>query len=158
MATDDPNKGLIKIRITLPTDAWHKIEAEWLWAKKIEEGIYALRNVPFYAMGVSYDDRVRAEDKGGILTMIGVVARGGHSTYRIFAKRGHSNERIQALCKRLNLLHCDIEIATEKLFAVDVLPDADIHKVYSALEESEHAGIIDFQEGHCGHSLASQPQ
>jgi len=153
-----PNKGLVKIRILLPDDAWHKVNAEWLWAERVEDSIYALRNVPFYAMGLSYDDRVKTEDLGGTLTVLGVVSRGGHSTYRIFAKRGHENARVQALLKKLNELHCDIEIATGKLIAVDVLPEADIHKVYAALEEAEHAGIVDFQEGHCGHPLTSKLQ
>jgi hypothetical protein len=151
---ENPNNELTKIRVPLPDDAWHKVEAEWLWAERIEDSIYAVRNVPFYAMGLSYDDRVKVEDVGGTLTMLGVVSRGGHSTYRIFAQRGHQNARVQLLFKELNELRCDIEIATAKLIAVDVLPDADIRKVYAALEESENAGIIDFQEGHCGHPLA----
>lgn len=152
------NQELMKIRVGLPEDAWHKVEAEWLWAEKIEDSLYALRNVPYYAMGLSYDDRVKVENAGGTLSMLGVVSRGGHSTYRIFAKRGHENAEVQALFTKLNNLHCDIEVATKKLIAVDVLPEADIHKVYAALKESELAGIIDFQEGHCGHPLASKPQ
>jgi hypothetical protein len=48
---------------------------------------------------------------------------------------------------------CDIERATDKLVGVDVLPEADVYKVYEILAESERAGIIDFQEGHCGHPL-----
>jgi hypothetical protein len=147
-----------KIRIALPEDAWHGVEAEWAWGKQIEDSIYALRNVPFYAMGLSYDDRVKVNDVDGTLYLLGVVSRGGHSTYRIFAKKGHENPRVQVLLKKLNALHCDIEVGTKGLIAVDVLPEADIHKVYAALEEGQRAGTIDFQEGHCGHPLASKPQ
>lgn len=154
----NPNSRMKKIRILLPEDAWHGVEAEWAWAEPIADGIYALRNVPFYAMGLSYDDRVKVNEVEGTLTLQGVVSRGGHSTYRIFAQRGHDNPRIQALFKKLNGLHCDIEGATEKLVAVDVLPEADIKKVYDALAEAERAGIIDFQEGHCGHPLSSKRQ
>jgi Domain of unknown function (DUF4265) len=134
------------------------VEAEWAWGEPTGDNIYALRNVPFYAMGLSYDDRVKVDDVDGTLRLLGVVSRGGHSTYRIFAKKGHENPRVQALFKKLNGLHCDIEGATKKLIAVDVLPEADIHKVYATLEEAQRAGIIDFQEGHCGHPLASKPQ
>jgi hypothetical protein len=154
----NPNSGFMKIRVVLPEDAWHKVEAEWLWAERIEDSIYALRNVPFYAMGLSYDDRVKVEDSGGTLTMLGVVSRGGHSTYRIFAKGGHENPHVQALLKKLNELHCDIEVGTKNLIAVDVLPQADIRQVYAVLEEAEHAGIIDFQEGHFCRLLSSKPQ
>jgi len=157
-ANASPKGAMRKIRIALPEDAWHKVEAEWLWAERIEDSIYALRNTPFYALGLSYDDRVKVDDADGNPTMRGVVSRGGHSTYRIFAKKGHENPRVQALLKKLNDLHCGIEGATQKLIAVDVLPEADIHMVYRALEEAQHAGIIDFEEGHCGHPLASKPQ
>lgn len=155
--TRSPKAGMRKIRIGLPEDAWHGVEAEWAWGEQIEDSIYALRNVPFYAMGLSYDDRVKVDDVDGTLRMLGVVSRGGHSTYRIFANKGQDNSRVQALLKKLNELHCDIEGATKKLIAVDVLPEADIHKVYGALEEAQRDGIIDFQEGHCGHPLASKP-
>lgn len=152
--SDKLDGSLLKIRVPLPDDAWHKVEAEWLWAEATEDGIYALRNVPFYAMGLSYDDRVKVEKVRDAMTMLGVVSRGGHSTYRIFAKRGHEDDRVQLLLQKLNGLHCDIEVATRKLIAVDVLPEADIRKVYAMLQESERGGVIDFQEGHCGHRLS----
>jgi len=149
---------LRKIRIALPQDAWHGVEAEWAWGESIEPSIYTLRNVPFYAMGLSYGDRVKVDDVDGTLRLLGVVSRGGHSTYRIFAKKGHDDPRVQALLKKLNDLHCDIEVGTKGLIAVDVLPEADIHKVYAFLEEAKRGGIVDFQEGHCGHPLSSKPQ
>jgi hypothetical protein len=154
---DNPNRGMRKVRIALPEDAWHKVEAEWLWAEKINDNIYALRNTPFYALGLSYGDRVRVNDADENPTMLGVVSRGGHSTYRIFAKKGQENPRVRVLLKKLNELHCGIEGATQNLIAVDVLPEADISKVYRALEDAEQAGIIDFEEGHCGHPLTSKP-
>lgn len=66
-----------KIRIALPEDAWHKVEAEWLWAERVEDSIYALRNTPFYTLGLSYDDRVKVDDVDGSPTTLGVVLRGG---------------------------------------------------------------------------------
>jgi Domain of unknown function (DUF4265) len=154
----DPNIGLEKIRVVLPADAWHKVESEWLWGKHVEGSIYVLRNTPFYALGLSYNDRVKVGDTEGYLKMLGVVSRGGHSTYRIFAKKGYDDPQIKALLKKLNDLQCGIEGATKKLVAVDVLPEADIHKVYAVLQKAEQTGIIDFEEGHCGHPLGSKPQ
>jgi hypothetical protein len=54
----------------------------------------------------------------------------------------------------LKALGCDIEVATDKIIAVDVLPQADVYAVYTALQDAEQSGIIDFEEGHCGHPLA----
>jgi hypothetical protein len=48
-------------------------------------------------------------------------------------------------------MRCDIETATDKIIAIDVLPEADIDDVYSVLEAAEDDGILEFDEGHCGH-------
>lgn len=151
------HSGLRRIRVALPDDAWHGVGAEWVWGQRIEDSIYALRNTPFYATDLSYDDRVKVNDVDGTLSFLEIVSRGGHSTYRIFAPRGQDSPEIQALLKSLNELHCTLEGANKKLIALDVLPEADIHKVYKALEEAEHAGAIDFEEGHCGHRLTPKP-
>lgn len=155
---EKPEPGMKKIQILLPDDAWHKVEAEWLWGQQIEDNIYALRNTPFYALGVSYDDRVKVNDVDGYLNMSKIVSRGGHSTYRIFASEGYANSRVQAVIKKLKDLHCSIEGANNKLLAIDVQPEADIYKVYQALKEAKNAGVLDFEEGHCGHPLSSMPR
>jgi Domain of unknown function (DUF4265) len=77
-----------KIRIALPEDAWHSVEAEWAWGEPIGHNIYALRNVPFYAMGLSYDDRVKADDVDGTLRLLGSC-------------RGAVKARIESLQKRV---------------------------------------------------------
>jgi hypothetical protein len=81
------------------------------------------------------------------------MSRGGDSTYRIFAKQGQEDSRVRALFKQLNELHCDIEESTKKLIAVDVLPGAEIDKVYGAFARCRAFRNIDFEEGHCGHRL-----
>lgn len=43
-----------------------------------------------------------------------------------------------------------------RLFAIDVPPEADIHGVYSMLEDGEREGAWDFEEGHCGHPMVSK--
>ncbi|SRR5712692_10453103 len=79
--------GMRKIRVALPEDAWHKVEAEWLWAERVEDSIYALRNTPFYALGLSYDDRVKVDDAGGNPTMLGVVSQGGTARIESFQRK-----------------------------------------------------------------------
>lgn len=144
---------MVKITIPLPEDNLAGAATESVWAEPQADGTYRVRNVPFYAKGISYDDIVEATPKEGVLAFERVVHHSGHSTYRIYASGGRTAPDVVALVETLKKMHCDIEPATDKLVGVDVLPEADIYRVYATLEEAERAGKIDFQEGHCGHPL-----
>jgi hypothetical protein len=144
---------MVKIKIPLAEGNLAGAEAEWVWAEPLDDGTYAVKNVPFYAKGISCEDVVKAEPEDGALVFKGVVQHSGHSTYRIYANEGRAIPGVAALLGTLRDLHCDIEPATDKLVGVDVLPEADVYKVYETMAESERAGLIDFDEGHCGHSL-----
>jgi len=54
-------------------------------AQPLEDGTYAVKNVPFYAKGISCEDVIKAEPDEGVLVFKGVVRYSGHSTYRILA-------------------------------------------------------------------------
>ena len=56
-------------------------------AERIEHSPDVLRNAPFYALGLSYHDRVKVNDIERTLRTARVVAQGDHSTPRIFAKK-----------------------------------------------------------------------
>ena len=53
----------------------------------------------------------------------------------------------------LEKMHCEMEPATDTIVNVDVLPEADIYAVYKVLDDAEKEGVLEFQEGHCGHLL-----
>ena len=144
---------MVKIEVPLPEDNLAGAQAEWVWAEPQNDGTYAIKNVPFYAKGFSCEDIVNAEPKEGALVFKSVARHSGHSTYRIHANAGRTTPDVLALLGTLQKMHCHIEPATDKLVGVDVLPEADVYKVYETLAEAERAGIIDFQEGHCGHAL-----
>jgi hypothetical protein len=105
-------------------------DAEWVWAEPQDDGTYAIKNVPFYAQGISCEDIVRADRQAGVLLFKGVARHGGHSAYRIYAEAGRKAADVAALLGTLRSMHCDIEPATDKLVGVDVLPEADIYEVY----------------------------
>ena len=150
-----PKEDLFKVRILLPDGEWHRGEAEWVWAEKLGEDTAIVRNVPFFAKGLSFGDSIRFSTADGVPTFSEVLSRAGHSTYRIFASHGKDDPQVQGLLRTLNEHHCDIEIANARLIAVDVLPEADIYQVFGILENAEKEGYIDFQEGHCGHQVRS---
>jgi hypothetical protein len=149
----DSTENLVKVTIPLPSDNLAGADSESVWAEAQDDGTYRLKNVPFYAKGMSREDVVEAETLQGALVYRRVVRRGGHSTYRIYASSGRTAPDVVALVETLERMHCNIEPATDKLVGVDVLPEADVYKVYAILQEAEREGIVDFQEGHCGHPL-----
>jgi len=145
--------NMVRIKIPLAEGNLAGAEAEWVWAQPLEDGTYEVKNVPFYAKGISCEDAVAAKPEDGVLVFERVARHSGHSTYRIYANEGRTAPEVVALLGTLRDLHCDIEPATDKLVGVNVPPGADVYKVYETMAESERAGLIDFDEGHCGHPL-----
>jgi Domain of unknown function (DUF4265) len=147
---------MVKIKVPLERDNFAGADSESFWAEPAGDGLYKLRNVPFYAKGLSYDDLVEVQSDGADLIFKRVVKHNGHSTYRIYAKQGRTASEVSAFLDKLGAMNCDVEPATDKLVAIDVRPEADVYAIYSALTDAERAGIIDFQEGHCGHPLGRE--
>jgi hypothetical protein len=152
MKTQPPH--LSKILVRLPAGSWHGFETETIWAEKVGEDQYRLRNVPFFAKGFAVGDVVATTvDHDGVRVVDRVTIQGGHSTYRMFLTNGTTmgSMRFKEAWDRLAALGCTYERATGHLVAVDVPPHADIQKVYVLLQQAENEGVWEFEEGHCGH-------
>jgi hypothetical protein len=145
--------NLVKVIVPLERSDWHDHTTESMWATPLTDGLLRLENVPFYAYGLSFGDSVQAIMKGTEREFATVIQRGGHSTYRIFVTAAQPLERFHELCEPLLAMGCTLERATERLFAVDVPPAADIRSVYRRLEHGQKAGLWDFDEGHVGHAV-----
>lgn len=152
---------LVKICFTLDPDDWHRTPTERLWAKPIHDlaaSAFELDNTPFHAFGVSWHDVVRAVEVDGALQFAGVIARGGHSTYRVFLEQ--DDDTFRAWWDKLKALGCTrewAEIGSGILYAIDVPPEADVYAVYAILEEGKSQNVWEFEEGHVGHPLRDAP-
>ncbi|QRN96917.1 DUF4265 domain-containing protein [Archangium violaceum] len=153
---DGRSEGLVKLTFPLDASAWHGSATEILWAEKVTDSQYRLRNTPFYAYGVSAEDVVFAREQDGRLVFAGVARHGGHSTYRIIKAKGSDPVRFQERWAPLQKLGCSYEEGPGGLLAVDVPPELTIHAAYSLLEQGEEARVWSFEEGHCGHPLQVQ--
>lgn len=147
---DEP---LVKVFIRLEPADWHDYKTESVWAEPLDNGLYRIRNVPIYAMGVSHEDVVRASLVDGSLLFDRTERRGGHSTYRFITMDGITEGQWVPYWQPLQEIGCMYERAGVRLFAVDVPPQTDIYKAYELLDAGEKAGVWGFQEGHCGHPL-----
>jgi hypothetical protein len=124
---------------------------ETMWAEVIGKSRYRLRNSPFAAYGISFHDIVTAKVVDGQLTATRIVLRSGHSTYRIHLSDGITKEDFLNRWPSLAALFCSYENSDGRLFAIDVLPEANIHAVYAELQRGETDGTWEFEEAHCGH-------
>ncbi|MCB9765833.1 MAG: DUF4265 domain-containing protein [Alphaproteobacteria bacterium] len=141
----------VKVWFELEDGAWHGSATESLWATELADGHYRLENSPFYAFGVSFLDAVIAAPRNGRLWFDRVVKPSGHSTYRII--RTTDSDTVFNRCwTPLQTLGCSFE-SGDRVLAVDVPPEVNIHEAYKLLDAGEHAGAWGFEEGHCGHPL-----
>ena len=150
-----PVERLTKVTFELDVSDWHDHTNETLWAAFITDKTYALRNVPFFIYGVSFNDVVVGEPEDGQIVFRRVYRRGGHSTYRIFLVGEESERRFEEAWEPLRKIGCTYERATDYLVAMDVPPHTDIYEAYADLEKGLSLGVWDFEEAHCGHQLRS---
>jgi hypothetical protein len=157
-----------RIYFDLDPEDWHGGGQEGIWGERIEGSsgmVYRLLNSPFYVRGVSYLDIVRAAprtDGGAGLKFVGVIDRGGHSTYMILCPPNSSD--FPCYWRRLEALGCTYEgagvertgLGDRELYSVDVPDTSDVYAVYATLDEGEKQGVWMFQEGFCGHSLKNE--
>ncbi len=149
---------LVKIAFALPPGEWHGYTVESVWAEPAAPGTWRISNTPFYARDVSFEDIVRTTERDGRMWFAGVVARGGHSTYRIIvtgkdnALGKHDAAPFGRAWDLLQRLGCTYEAGPGGLLAVDVPPASDCREAYRRMQEGEDAGIWSFEEGHFGHA------
>lgn len=142
-------KRLVKVFFELDSAAWHGSGTESLWAEEVGGSRYRLRNVPYFAYGVSAEDIVSVEARDGTLFFKAVSIRGGHSTYRLRLDESRKSERFQTYWLPLQSLGCSYEEG--EVLAVDVPPSARLTDVRLALEAGEDAGVWEYEEGSCSH-------
>lgn len=147
---------LTKIYFLFGANEWHGHDSESIWAEHTGGNKYKIKNTPFFAKGVSFEDVVSVREKDDMLVYDKTVISAGHSTYRILVKEENLPSPFYSYWKPIEKLGCSYEENDEtamRMYAVDVPSSSDIHQVYSLLEAGETAGVWDFEEGHCGHIL-----
>lgn len=147
---DSPESGMAKVQFNLEPSAWHGSATETMWATPSGSDEFVIKNVPFYAYGVSFGDTVLAPRMDGMRIFKEVIRRSGHSTYRVLVNGEHAVE-FEKFWEPLRERGCTYEEGFEPLLAVDVPTHADIFEVYELLDNGEKAGVWSFEEGHCGH-------
>jgi len=121
---------LVKVLFDLGSDAWHGNATKTVWAENVTPDRFRLRNVPFYAFGVSNEDVVLAHKDGHVFVFDGVSIQAGHSTYRIILNATTQRNDFDRAWLPLEELGCNYEEGPGTLKAVDVPASVDIAQVY----------------------------
>jgi Domain of unknown function (DUF4265) len=126
-------------------DGYPPVTVESAWAVQREDG-YELDNIPFYARSVACADLVAVRaDETGRLWYEHVIRPSGHSTVRVLLAR---KEDVGPLRERLRELGCASEISDmPRLISVDIPPTVKYVDVRKFLDEGEHEGRFEYEEG-----------
>ena len=138
----------VKIKFQIEED---RNDIESMFAIPCGDNCYVLDNSPFYAFGISYCDEFKANIINGELTFESIVARSGHSTYRIRLPIDKEHNYFLKHWQELEKLGCSYEgssVNNNKLYAVDIPPSVDVYKAYEIMKYLENQGIWEFEEGH----------
>lgn len=130
----------IGIETTYP-DSGH-VEIEYPWADKVGENRFQIKNFPFYAYAISYDDIVEAEfvnkdDKYPFFTK--VITKSGHRTLRIkLDESAKESKRSQGILDKLSSMECGYEGTNgEFYFVINVQPQCDFDAVRDFLNDND---------------------
>ena len=129
-----------KIGIETEYEDSDDIEVEFIWADRLGDNRYQIKNFPFFAYGVSFDDIVEAlpkydDDPYPYLTS--VIQKSGHRTLRIILdESAKASERSKSLLAHLASIGCGYEGTNgETYFVINVQPHCDFDAVRDFLNE-----------------------
>ena len=139
---------MTKIAIPLH-DEWHGFSYETLWGEKIDNNIYKIDSIPFFANDISINDIIQVKiDKDKRLLYEKIISKGDYCTYRFFFDEDiEHKERSQYL----DLLHeyGDTEYYEAKDLYTLSVSKRKVHELYKILNQLEKDEILDFEEGDC---------
>jgi hypothetical protein len=128
----DKDEKLTKVHVSFGEGG-----GESMWAREIEGDLFAIKNLPFFAFGLNFDDVVRAPKDGEIREVRAVIRPSGHRTLRVvFHAHLTVDEQVVHL-DALKDLGGSFERATDRMVAIDVPPGAAYDAMVALLTKLE---------------------
>lgn len=142
--TIDPTRyAHIAFQLEIDEDGYPPVGVETLWARR-ENNELIVDNIPFFVLGVSYNDAIAVDTVDGRLMFKEVKRFGGHSTVRVIVNDLQDKQRV---INDFQQLGCATEIGPyESLVAIDIPPEVKVDPIRQYLEEGCNAEIFDYEE------------
>ena len=125
-------------------------EIESVWAAK-EGDNYRIKNIPFFAPNIAYDDLVSAEYDDGQLFFDSLIEASGHSTVQIIFFK---SEYFDQVTRDLINFKCGWEgYNSNSYISINVPQAVNYSEVRKYLDEKLTDSILDFKEACLAHSI-----
>jgi hypothetical protein len=140
----DRDRVKVRFRLQRGSDGWPPVESEGVWSRPCGGREYELDNVPWFAVGVAFGDRVLAEaDDDGVLWVQEHLSWSGRYTIRVIPLGDKAaSEQLQSIVELFAALgaECEGALPAFKLVALDIPPIARLAEIKSLLAEGEAEG------------------
>lgn len=118
------------------------IATERIWAAK-ENQYYRVKNIPFFAPNLAYDDLISVEEDEDELFFDSLIEPSGHSTLQIVFFKP---EFVEQVCEDIIKFNCDWEGYSKEYISVDAPKTVNYSEVRNYLNQKSEEGILDFKE------------
>lgn len=127
-----------------------QITMESVWAAKEENG-YRIKNIPFFAPNIAYDDLISVEDDDGELFFDDIINESGNSTIQIII---YNESDIDYITKKIESFDCGWEGSHLKGYiSVNVPKEISYLPVKSFLSNELENKKLDFKEACMAHNM-----
>ncbi len=149
MSENRNKEGDYKIKLVYH-DLEGNLAVEGVWATK-EGEYYRMKNVPFFAPNLAYNDLICVEDDEGELFFDSLIEPSGHTTIQIVF---FNLEFFKQVTEDLTKFNCDWEGSHLKGYiSVDVPKFVNYSEVRKYLKRKSKENILDFKEACLAHKV-----
>jgi hypothetical protein len=125
-------------------DGWPPVAVESVWVTALDDGCFAVGNIPVFAVEATLDDIVEAEWNGAELRYKATVRASGNSLLRVIYAKGSDPAGVRG---GLTALGCSTELDDRHgIVAVNVPPHVDLVSVQDFLARGAREDKWDYEE------------
>lgn len=125
-------------------DVEDNIAEETLWIEVLNNDEYQIKNIPFFAPNIAYNDIIKVENDEGILYFDKIIKTSEHSTIQVVFFK---TEIIEDVIKEIESLGCFWEgMNNQKLLAIDIPNNVNFNKIKEYLNDQFEKNVLDYKE------------
>lgn len=148
-ANQDERFQRITFYLEQDKDGYPPAASETLWARELDGNLFQIDNIPFFVIGVSYEDVVTASYIDNQLCFDEVVHASGHSTVRVVV---YDESQMQPLRQSLQNYGCSDELShLPNLVSIDIPPEIELSQIIDFLIEGEEQEVWSYEEANICH-------